>query len=48
MNKLEKLKLKHEILQTIYDAMCFEQPEIIGEELTKTEAQIDILEEEEK
>lgn len=46
MNEKEKLKLKLEIYKTIYDAIVLENVgwEILSKEITKIEAQLEILE----
>lgn len=47
MSKEEKLKLKLEIYKTIYDTIALENVglEILSNEITRIEAQLEILEE---
>lgn len=47
MSKEEKLKLKLEIYKTIYDAIALKNVELetLGNEITRIEAQLEILEE---
>ena len=46
MEKIEILKLKHEIYKTIREAIVFNDVKFLDEELMKIDAKIEILEEE--
>lgn len=48
MNKLEVLKIKHEIYQTIMTAMLFNDTSLLNNELVKLDAQIELLEGDDK
>lgn len=48
MNLKEKLRLEKEIYQVLYDTIVFDDINILGKQMDKINAQLEIIEEKEK